>query len=97
MKEYKVVPCPARVVAKKETAAGKEIAEFANIIAQECIGGWELVGVMPITVSTSKKRFKGANTPYNALVFKRDVDELPPEEEYYDYVDDVSSVEDDAD
>ena len=81
MKEYKVVPCPARVVAKNETIAGKEIADFADTIAQECIGDWELVGVMPITVSTSKKRLKGANTLYNALVFKREVSEVLPEAE----------------
>ena len=79
MKEYKVVPCPARVVARTEMAAGREISELASIIAQESVGGWIFMSAMPITVSTSKRRFRGNNIPYNALVFARDVAETPEE------------------
>ena len=90
MKEYKVVPFPARVVAKNEIVAGREISEFADVISQECLGGWELIGTMPITVSSSKRRFKGSNTPYNALIFTREVDEVPPELEEADVVDEIN-------
>ena len=73
MKEFKVVPCQGRVVAKTETEAGRQIASLYSVIAQESIGGWELLTAMPIVVSTTKKRFRGVETPYNALVFQREI------------------------
>ena len=72
MKEYKVVPCQGRIVAKNNEEVQKEMAIYANIIAQESVGGWELVSSMPVTVATTKKRFRGTNMPYNVLVFVRD-------------------------
>ena len=72
MKEYKVVPCQGRIVAKNNEAVQKEMAVYANVIAQETIGGWYLVSTMPVTVLTSKRRFKGSEVPYNVLVFARD-------------------------
>ena len=48
------------------------LAGYANIIAQESVGGWALVTSMPVTVATTKKRFKGTDMPYNVLVFERE-------------------------
>ena len=72
MKEYKVVPCQGRIVAKKSADIQREMLVYANVIAQETVGGWYLVSSMPVTVATSKKRFKGTDLPYNVLVFARD-------------------------
>ena len=72
MKEYKVVPCQGRIVAKKSEDIQREMLVYANVIAQETVGGWYLVSSMPVTVATSKKRFKGTDLPYNVLVFARD-------------------------
>ncbi|MBE5741874.1 MAG: hypothetical protein E7360_00950 [Clostridiales bacterium] len=73
MKEFKVVPCQGRVVAKTGVEASKQISALASIVTQESIGGWELISAMPIVVASSKKRFRGTETPYNALVFAREV------------------------
>jgi hypothetical protein len=73
MKEFKVVPCQARVIAKSEVEAGKQISALNSVIAQESIGGWELITAMPIKVADTKKRFKGVETLYNALVFAREI------------------------
>jgi hypothetical protein len=72
MKEYKVVPCQGRIVAKNSDEVQQEMLVYANVIAQESVGGWYLVSTMPVTVATSKKRFKGTDLPYNVLVFARD-------------------------
>ena len=72
MKEYKVVPCQGKIVAKKSSDVQREMVVYANIIAQETIGGWYLVSSMPVTVATTKRRFKGSELPYNVLVFARD-------------------------
>ena len=80
MKEYKVVPCQGRIVAKNNEAVQKEMVVYANIIAQESVGGWYLVSTMPVTVATTKKRFKGTDMPYNVLVFARDrIEEVIPQ------------------
>ena len=80
MKEYKVVPCQGKIVAKNSEDVQKEMIVYANIIAQESIGGWYLVSTMPVTVATTKKRFKGTEMPYNVLVFARDrVEEVLPQ------------------
>ena len=73
MKEFKVVPCQGRVVAKTEAEASKQISALASIVNQEAIGGWELISAMPVIVSSTKRRFRGTDTPYNALVFAREV------------------------
>lgn len=73
MKEFKVVPCQGRVVANTIEDAGKQISSLSSVIAQESVAGWELVSTMPIVVSTNKKRSKGVDMPYNALVFAREV------------------------
>ena len=72
MKEYKVVPCQGRIVAKNSDEVQQEMLVYANVIAQESIGGWYLVSTMPVTVATTKKRFRGIEMPYNVLVFARD-------------------------
>ena len=72
MKEYKVVPCQGRIVAKSSEEIQKEMMVYANIIAQETIGGWYLVSTMPVTVASTKKRDGGTDLPYNVLVFARD-------------------------
>ena len=73
MKEYKVVPCQGKIVAKDEVGVNVQIGSLASVIAQEIVGGWELVAAMPIVVATTKKRFKGRELPYNALVFAREL------------------------
>lgn len=75
MKEYKVVPCHGRVVAKPKAELADAFNAFAEIIAQESLGGWELVTVMPVSVVTKKGRTDAAEEPYNALVFTRNVEE----------------------
>ncbi|MBR2385033.1 MAG: hypothetical protein IKA99_05470 [Clostridia bacterium] len=72
MKEYKVVPCQGKIVAKKSADIQREMLVYANVIAQETVGGWYLVSSMPVTVASSKKRFRGTELPYNVLVFARD-------------------------
>ena len=72
MKEYKIVPCQGQIVAKKGCDVQKEMSVFANIIAQELVGGWTLISTMPVSVASSKKRLKGSITPYNVFVFSRD-------------------------
>ena len=72
MKEYKVVPCQGKIVGRSESAS-KQIIALGDIIAHESIGGWQLLAAMPIVVASSKRRFKGTETPYNALVFARDI------------------------
>ena len=49
MKEYKVVPCQGRIVAKKSEDIQREMLVYANVIAQETVGGWYLVSSMPVT------------------------------------------------
>ena len=73
MKEYKVVPCQAVVLAKSEEAVSKEFSKFAGIIEQEVYDGWQLVSTMPITVDTSKRMRKSRAMSYNALIFEREV------------------------
>ncbi|MBQ4099363.1 MAG: hypothetical protein IJC87_04495 [Clostridia bacterium] len=73
MKEYKVVPCQGKIVAESEAVVNTQIGALAGVIAQELVGGWELVTAMPIVVATTKKRFKGKELPYNALVFAREL------------------------
>ena len=69
-----------KIVAKNSEDVQKEMIVYANIIAQESIGGWYLVSTMPVTVATTKKRFKGSEMPYNVLVFARDrVEEVLPQ------------------
>ena len=75
MKEYKAVPVQGKIVAKKSEVIQKEMAVYANVIAQEAIAGWELVSSMPVVVATSKRKFKGKELPYNVLVFAREIDE----------------------
>lgn len=72
MKEYKVVPCQGRIVAKNSASIQKEMLVFANVIAQETVGGWHLVSSMPVVVASSKRRFRGTELPYNVLVFARE-------------------------
>lgn len=72
MRVYKVVPCPGRVVSKKIAEAVSQIEGFANIIVRESVGGWELVGVMPVIVSDGKCGAKSVEEPYNAMIFVRD-------------------------
>ena len=72
MKDYKVVPCQGKIVAKKSADVQREMVVYANVIAQETVGGWYLVATMPVTVATTKKRFKGSEVPYNVLIFARD-------------------------
>ena len=73
MKEYKVVPCRGKIVAYNEVSVNTQIGSLASVIAQEIVGGWELVTAMPIVVATTKDRFKGRELPYNALVFAREI------------------------
>ena len=72
MKEYKVVPCQGKIVAKKSASVQKEMMVYANVIAQESVGGWYLVSSMPVVVASSKRRFRGKELPYNVLVFARE-------------------------
>ena len=72
MKEYKVVPCPGKIVAKKSSEVQNEMSVYANVIAQETVGGWELVSSSPVVVATSKRRLKGKEIPYIVFVFARE-------------------------
>ena len=70
MRVYKVVPVQGRVVGKTSSEAVANIENFANIIIRESVGGWELIGTMPILVSTTKDSAFGE--PYNAMIFARE-------------------------
>ena len=58
MREYKVVPCQGRVIVKPKEDLGSAFNAFAETVAQEALGGWELVSVMPVSVVTKKARMK---------------------------------------
>lgn len=73
MKEFKVVPCQGKVVANNDIDASKQISALASVIAQESIGGWQLLATMPVIVSNSKKSVGSKEHPYNALIFAREV------------------------
>ena len=71
MRVYKVVPCPGRVSGKNTADAVAQISGFSNIILRESVGGWELIGVMPVAVSVVRGA-KVSDEPYNAMIFVRD-------------------------
>ena len=71
MREYKVVPCQGRVIVKPKEDLGSAFNAFAETVAQEALGGWELVSEMPVSVVTKKARMKTEEEPYNALIFSR--------------------------
>ncbi len=71
MRVYKVVPCPGRVSGKNTADAAAQISGFSNIILRESVGGWELIGVMPVAVSVVRGA-KVSDEPYNAMIFVRD-------------------------
>ena len=54
MKEYKVIPCPGRIIIEKKGTALTGLNIYKEIIDQETIGGWELV-----TSMTSEAVVKG--------------------------------------
>ena len=80
MKVYKVVPCPGRVVVKSKENMSGSFDAFADIVSQESLGGWELVAAMPLTVVKKKRRLRTFEEPYNALVFAKEADSAPTEE-----------------
>ena len=70
MRVYKVVPVPGRIVGKTAGEAVAKIEGLSNTIIRESVGGWELIGTMPIYVSTSNGA--GVGEPYNAMIFARE-------------------------
>ena len=75
MKIYKVVPLPGKVVVKPKDSMTSAFNYLAEMIAQESVGGWELVSSMPINVVTKKRRLRTLEENYNALVFAKEASE----------------------
>ena len=72
MKIYKAIPAPGRMVIKKNESLAKSLQTFADIVAQESLGGWELVGTLPVVAVTKVKRLTSSEEPYNVLVFAKE-------------------------
>ncbi|MBR1868381.1 MAG: hypothetical protein IJ800_07425 [Clostridia bacterium] len=75
MKIYKVVPLPGKVVVKPKDSMTSAFNYLAEMIAQESVGGWELVSSMPINVVTKKRRLRTLEEDYNALIFAKEASE----------------------
>ena len=74
MKMYKVVPCPGRLVINKGETVNNALKGFEDVVAQETLGGWELVTAMPVAAVTKIKRRRSVEEPYNILIFSREQD-----------------------
>ena len=74
MKIYKFVPCPGRVVGKNTVEAVAKIEDFSKILQRECVGGWELLTIMPIVVN-AKVGKNAIDEPYNAFVLVKEDDD----------------------
>ena len=74
MKIYKFIPCPGRVVGKNTAEAVAEIENFSKILQRECVGGWELLTVMPVVVN-AKTGKHAIDEPYNAFILVREEDD----------------------
>ena len=70
MRVYKVVPVPGRVVGKTAGEAVAKMEGLSNTIIRESVGGWELIGTMPMYVSGVDG--VGVGEPYNAMIFARE-------------------------
>jgi len=84
MAQYKTVPGPTVLVAKKSDTPQKAMAPFASIIEKECQGGWDYYAMEPLAFLVKKgiigrliASFTGAS-PYSSsityymLIFKKD-------------------------
>lgn len=84
MKTYKVVSAAEALVIGKKEQPQAAIERYFDILAQECVDGWEFHSVAPVSVIRKKRKFKGHNEQYNAFIFVKD-EELKephkPEEE----------------
>ena len=72
MKIYKAIPSPGRMVVKKNESLAKSLQSFADIVAQESLGGWELVASLPVVAVTKIKRLSSVEEPYNVLIFAKE-------------------------
>lgn len=75
MKIYKAVPCPGRMVIKKNESLAKSLQSFSDIVCQESLGGWELVTAIPVVAVTKIKRLSSLDEPYNVLIFAKENDD----------------------
>ena len=75
MKIYKAVPCPGRMVVKKNENLSKALQTFSDIVSQESLGGWELVSSIPVVTVTKLKRLSSVEEPYNVLIFAKEDEE----------------------
>ncbi|MBO4573156.1 MAG: hypothetical protein J5762_05285 [Clostridia bacterium] len=73
MKQYKVVPYAGTVVIKKKDKAQDAITKYFDVIAQECVDGWEFFSAVPVSVTRKKCGLRKNVEQYNAFIFVKEV------------------------
>ena len=72
MKIYKVVPFAGTVVLRNNELAQNAVVRYFDVVNQECVDGWELVNVCPVTVTRKLGKFRSRSETYSAFLFSKE-------------------------